>query len=53
MGLFALFPIHRDTMADEVTALPYSVSVAASLMLLLLSFLAMLCFSEKKTGNAP
>lgn len=53
MGLFALFPIHRDTMADGVTALPYSVSVAASLMLLLLSFLAMLCFSEKKTGNAP
>lgn len=53
MGLFALFPLHRDTMADGATALPYSVSVAASLMLLLLSFLAMLCFSEKKTGNAP
>ena len=56
MGLFALFPIHRDTMGGGTSAVPYSVSVAASLMLLLLSFLAMLCFSdfsEKKTGNIP
>lgn len=55
MGLFALFPIHRDTLANNTAVLPYSVSVAATLMLLVLSFLAMLCFSnfsEKKTGNA-
>lgn len=55
MGLFALFPVRRDTMAGDAAVVPYSVSVAATLMLLLLSFLAMLCFSnfsEKKTGNA-
>lgn len=54
MALFALFPIHRDTMQNGAAVVPYSVSVAATLMLLLLSFLAMLCFSdfsEKKTGN--
>ena len=54
MGLFALFPIHRDTVQNGTAVLPYSVSVAATLMLLLLSFLAMLCFSnfsEKSTGN--
>ena len=54
MGLFSLFPIHRNTVADGTAAVPYSVSVAATLMLLLLSFLAMLYFSdfsEKKTGN--
>lgn len=55
MGLFALFPIHAETLAPDTAVVPYSVSVAATLMLLLLSFLAMLCFSdfsEKKTGNA-
>lgn len=55
MGLFALFPIHRDTMHSGATVVPYSVSTAATLMLLLLSFLAMICFSqnsEKSTGNA-
>lgn len=55
MGLFALFPIHRSTLSSNTAVVPYSVSVAATLMLLLLSFLAMLCFSdfsEKKTGNA-
>lgn len=55
MALFALFPIHRSTISSDTTVVPYSVSVAATLMLLLLSFLAMLCFSqfsEKKTGNA-
>lgn len=55
MGLFTLFPIHRDTLATDTAVMPYSVSVAATLMLLLLSFLAMLCFSqnsEKSTGNA-
>jgi len=54
-ALFALFPIHRDTIAADATVVPYSVSVAATLMLLLLSFLAMVCFSqknEKSTGNA-
>lgn len=54
MGLFALFPIHAETLAPDTAVVPYSVSVAATLMLLLLSFLAMLCFSdfsEKKTGN--
>lgn len=54
MGLFALFPIHHSTLQSDAAVVPYSVSVAATLMLLLLSFLAMLCFSnfsEKKTGN--
>lgn len=54
MGLFALFPVHRDTVASGAAVVPYSVSVAATLMLLLLSFLAMVYFSnfsEKKTGN--
>ena len=54
MGLFALFPIAYGTLADDAVVIPYSVSVAATLMLLLLSFLAMICFSdfsEKKTGN--
>lgn len=55
MGLFALFPIHRSTLQSDAAVIPYSVSTAATIMLLLLSFLAMLCFSdfsEKKTGNA-
>ena len=55
MGLFALFPPHRSTLSSDTAVVPYSVSVAATLMLLVLSFLAMLCFSdfsEKKTGNA-
>lgn len=54
MGLFYLFPIHQSTLSSDTAVVPYSVSVAATLMLLLLSFLAMLCFSdfsEKKTGN--
>ncbi len=54
MALFALFPIHQSTLNSTAVVVPYSVSVAATLMLLLLSFLAMLCFSnfsEKKTGN--
>ena len=54
MGLFALFPVRAQTLATDTAVVPYSVSVAATLMLLLLSFLAMLCFSqfsEKKTGN--
>lgn len=54
MALFALFPIYHPTLQNNAAVLPYSVSVAATLMLLLLSFLAMLYFSnfsEKKTGN--
>ena len=54
MALFALFPIRQSTLQSDAAVVPYSVSVAATLMLLLLSFLAMLCFSnfsEKKTGN--
>ena len=55
LALFAIFPIAHDTVANNAAVVPYSVSVAATLMLLLLSFLAMLYFSnfsEKKTGNA-
>lgn len=49
--LFHLFPPDRWTVGSRPAALPYSVSAAASLMLLLLSFLAMLCFSGKSTGK--
>ena len=55
MGLFALFPIRAETLAPGTAVVPYSVSVAATVMLLVLSFLAMIYFSdfsEKKTGNA-
>ncbi|MBR5524592.1 MAG: hypothetical protein IKU51_04930, partial [Clostridia bacterium] len=51
MLLFHLFPPDRATVGGAPAALPYSVSVSASVMLLLLSFLAMLCFSEKKAGK--
>ena len=50
-GLFALFPVRLETGAGTPQALPYSVSVQGSVMLLVLCFFAMLCFSEKKTGN--
>lgn len=49
--LFRLFPVSLQTMGGGPAALPYSVSIQGSMMLLLLCFLAMLCFSEKKTGN--
>ena len=49
--LFRLFPPDRATVSGGSAAIPYSVSVSASVMLLLLSFLAMLCFSEKKAGK--
>lgn len=55
MGLFALFPLRTETLAPGTAVVPYSVSVAATVMLLVLSFLAMIYFSdfsEKKTGNA-
>jgi len=49
--LFALIPTAIHTGSQIQTALPYSVSTTASVMLLVLSFLAMLCFSPKKTGK--
>ena len=50
--LFRLFPTSLQTMGGTPTALPYSVSAQGSGMLLCLTFLAMLYFSQKKTGNA-
>lgn len=49
--LFTLIPTDVATMENGVTAVPHGVSFSASVMLLLLSFLAMLCFSPKKTGK--
>ena len=49
--LFHLFPPDRSTVGQNTAALPYSVSVSASLTLILLSFLTMLCFPEKKAGK--
>ncbi len=49
--LFRLFPADLPTMGGQTTAIPYSVSAGSSAMLLLLSFLAMLTFSAKKTGK--
>ena len=49
--LFSVFPTTLSTLQSGVQALPYTVSATASAMLLILSFLAMLCFSPKKTGN--
>lgn len=49
--LFHLFPPDRSTGASPLAPLPFSVSAEASVMLLVLSFLTMLCFSEKKTGK--
>ncbi len=51
--LFRLFPAQLPTITTPggLTALPYTVSFAASGMLLLLTFLAMLYFSPKKTGK--
>ena len=50
-GLFYLFPPRQNTVGGGAVPLPYSASAPASGMLLLLCFLTMLCFSEKKTGN--
>lgn len=49
--LFRLFPVRLATGVPGTTPLPFSVSAAASFMLLVFTFLAMLCFSEKKTGK--
>lgn len=44
--LFRLFPTFVATGQSSVVAVPFSVSVSASVMLLVLSFLAMLCFTD-------
>ncbi len=49
--LFHCFPPDRATVGQTTAALPYSVSVSASVTLILLSFLTMLCFPEKKAGK--
>lgn len=50
--LFRLFPVSLQTVGGAPSAIPYSVSAQGSVMLLFLTFLAMLYFSQKKTGNA-
>ncbi len=49
-GLFAFIPVDLPTVSQP-SATPFYASPAASMMLLLLSFTAMLCFYPKKTGN--
>ncbi len=52
--LFRLFPVepgNQNVLAPGTSALPFSVTGAASGMLLILSFFAMLCFSPKNTGK--
>ncbi len=44
-------PTAVGTLGGGVAALPYPVTAAASGMLLVLSFLAMVCFSPKSTGK--
>ena len=51
MGLFYLFPPRLSVGASPLSPLPFSVSAGSSYMLLVLCFLTMLCFSEKKTGK--
>ncbi len=50
--LFRLIPVDLPTVSAP-TATPFYASASASVMLLLLSFTAMLCFYPKKTGNPP
>lgn len=49
--LFWLFPIRLSTGNSATNPLPFSVSWQASVILLFFTFLAMLYFSEKKTGK--
>lgn len=49
--LFHFFPPDRFTVGQNTATLPYSASVSASMTLILLSFLTMLCFPEKKAGK--
>ena len=51
LGLFYLFPPKESVGALPFSTLPFSVSSTATHMLLLLCFLTMLCFSEKKAGK--
>lgn len=51
MLLFRLFPPRLSVGASPLSPLPFSVSATSSYMLLLLCFLTMLCFSEKRTGK--
>ncbi len=48
--LFWLFPVNLPTITTQHTS-PFYASAPASVMLLLLSFTAMVCFYPKKTGN--
>ena len=52
LGLFYLFPPKKSVGSLHLSTLPFSVSSSATCMLLLLCFLTMLCFSEKKTGKS-
>ena len=51
LGFFHFFPPNKSVANPTVSPLPFSVSSTATTMLLLLCFLTMLCFSEKKTGK--
>ncbi|MBE6778759.1 MAG: hypothetical protein E7541_05165 [Ruminococcaceae bacterium] len=50
--LFRLFPAALPTVGGGTRVMGYTVSVKASIMLLLLSFLAMCIFSSKSTGKS-
>ena len=50
-GLFALFPPKQSAGVNNLSPLPFTVSATASYMLLVLCFLTMLCFFEKKAGK--
>lgn len=49
--LFHFIPVELPTVGQNVSTVPFYASSSASLMLLLFSFMAMLCFYPKKTGN--
>lgn len=51
LGLFHFFPPRQSVNTSLLSPLPFSVSASSSYMLLILCFLTMLCFSEKKTGK--
>ena len=51
-GLFSLFPPMQSVGVNNLSPLPFTGSATASYMLLVLCFLTMLCFSEKKAGKA-
>lgn len=50
--LFRIIPVDLPTISTP-SATPFYASASASVMLLLFSFTAMLCFYPKKTGNSP